>query len=370
MWDKVHKNLKPRFNNLFSLEANRLFAQRYQTRGVQNITLAKSLKTFRDAITVHPNKKPDDQMWRKVSSTTSKLLETIRPFMNGHLSIPESVRSSNALTVNQLTWSRSFYRYSFLPNNSKLRRKLQTGLYSFHLRVNITWPYENYHVVEPLVGMHFTSDYGQARFRLLHKFSPPVFLSTQYDDQCRLNIVTTVSGRSTQLDRLVNNLLQLSKSCSLHLAVSVFETQESNSITIRQKLTEQIGSDLTFGVIAAHGKFSRSAGINKAFEQVFDNDPTLVTDIDMIFDFEFIRRCQRYPLPRHRLYFPIVLSDFDPALESVTYGYYRSFGFGMVCLHPSDFQNIGGLSLSFHEWGQEDVDFVTRSTALGYEVFR
>ena len=61
-------------------------------------------------------------------------------------------------------------------------------------------------------------------------------------------------------------------------------------------------------------------------------------------------------------------SHFDPSFD--TSGYWREFGFGMVCIHPSDYFNIGGLSQKYKEWGEEDVAFADEVSHLGYELFR
>ena len=379
----------------------------YEQRKIKNLTLSRTINSAKSALAVHPNKNIGDQTWRKMA----KLSELIRRLL---MRIPEYSTSSVVVPRNNssITWvshdrhiSGTNLRKTFLPHTSALRTKLQYKLYNDYFNAdaksNISEEHQDkslhwirynkvYHAFEPLVGLHIhaENDYTllrdasftqgipdskvpvRAKSRLLHRFGSPVVLTNEYQDNCKLNIAVTLSGRLFQLERLSNNLVKLSKQCTLHLAMSVYETSESNVETVTDKLRALLSHRVTFGVTLATGSFSRSAGINKAFEEIVDDAPTLITDIDMVFDIEFLHRCQRYPFRRHRLYFPIVLSGFNQKYESISDGYWREFGFGMVCLYPSDYHNIGGLSESFKEWGEEDVDFVSKAAKVGYEIFR
>ena len=371
------------------------------------MTLSRSITSAKSALTIHPNKNIGDQTWRKLA----KLSELARRLL---MRIPEYSDPSKVVPRKNspITWvshdrkiSGTNIKKTFLPHTASLRTKLQFKLYNDYFNADaksnisqenqdksLHWIRYNqvYHAFEPLVGLHIhaENDYTlyrdasftkgipdtkvpvRAKSRLLHRFGSPVVLTNEYAASCKLNIAVTLFGRLFQLERIANNLVKLSKQCTLHLAMSVYETTDSNVETVTDKLRALLSHKVSFGVVLATGSFSRSAGINKAFEEILDDAPTLITDIDMIFDLEFLQRCQRYPFRRHRIYFPIVLSGFNPKYETHFDGYWREFGFGMVCLYPSDYHNIGGLSESYKEWGEEDVDFVSKTTKAGYEIFR
>lgn len=79
------------------------------------------------------------------------------------------------------------------------------------------------------------------------------------------------------------------------------------------------------------------------------------------------------------MYFPIVFSQYDPSFEddnpesmglnqihSSTFdiddsrGYWRFYGFGITSLYHSDLKRVGGMNLTIHGWGKEDVDLFDR----------
>ena len=40
-------------------------------------------------------------------------------------------------------------------------------------------------------------------------------------------------------------------------------------------------------------------------------------------------------------------------------GFWREYGFGMLGIYKSDFDNSGGFDMNLHGWGLEDVHLVT-----------
>ncbi|XP_046864138.1 uncharacterized protein LOC124458086 [Xenia sp. Carnegie-2017] len=101
------------------------------------------------------------------------------------------------------------------------------------------------------------------------------------------------------------------------------------------------------------------------------NDIMFFCDVDMYFDTAFLDRCRFYTEPGKMVYFPIVFSLYNPILihggsvknikESLrhneNHGYWRTYGFGMVCFYKNDFK---GMDLSIRGWGGEDVKHFRR----------
>ena len=419
MWPKVRLTKQNEIKYNQSLEANLLFAEDYDKRKIKRLPVSNSMSRARNALAIHPNKGTGEQSWR----VKMQLSNQIRSLL---LKISSISEQSISTKISNVTWTNHERKISgtnlgktYLPHASKMRTKLD---YKSYLKIleseakdrideqqestsgmKLAWDAmklefqsfrQIYHVVEPMVGLfiNIESSYKLDRAasfdpvalkkvpdssvptevtsRLLHRFSAPVQLSTKYADTCHLNFVLSVSGRLSQLERFSRNLAHMSDQCSFHVAISVYETAESNIGLVTTSLDAWLGTRITHSVIKAQGSFSRSAGLNAAFELIKDDNATLITDVDMVFDMNFVTRCQRYVLQRHRVYFPIVLSEFNPSYHSSVKGYWREFGYGMVCIHPSDYRNIGKLSESYKEWGEEDCDFVSRAAKSGYEVFR
>ena len=51
-------------------------------------------------------------------------------------------------------------------------------------------------------------------------------------------------------------------------------------------------------------------------------------------------------------------------------GYWRQFGFGIVCLYNSDLRRVGGFDTSIVGWGKEDVDLYEKFVASNLTIFR
>lgn len=366
----------------------------------------------RNALTIHPNKQPGEQTWR----VKMQLTEVIRKLMlkiSTLTSATTEATNTPGAHPRDITWVNHDKRISgqtlrkiYMPHASVHRFKLDYKQYQKILHDNaktrlgekdrdkqLIWSSyrQLYHVIQPLVGLHVHAEinyslHRAASFdkeasklipystvpvlvttRLLHRFGAPIQIDHTYKDTCRLTVATMVSGRMEQLERFAHNLAKLAGQCQLHLAIAVFDDDlELVHSSLKGWLTDKV----SLTVAKPSGRFARSLGLNAAMKTITDNTATLISDIDMMFDVDFIRRCQRYVLPRHRIYFPIVLSEFDSRHESTYSGYWRDFGYGMLCIHPSDYHNIGGMSESFQEWGDEDTDFVSRASKIGYEVFR
>lgn len=74
-----------------------------------------------------------------------------------------------------------------------------------------------------------------------------------------------------------------------------------------------------------------------------------------------------------QVYFPVVFSEFDPAvvygagvsapshfLVTRDSGYWRQFGFGIASAYRSDVEAAGGFNTAIRGWGKEDVDLFDR----------
>ena len=51
-------------------------------------------------------------------------------------------------------------------------------------------------------------------------------------------------------------------------------------------------------------------------------------------------------------------------------GYWRQFGFGIVCVYNSDLRRVGGFDTSIIGWGKEDVDLYEKFIKSNITIFR
>jgi len=51
-------------------------------------------------------------------------------------------------------------------------------------------------------------------------------------------------------------------------------------------------------------------------------------------------------------------------------GYWRQFGFGIVCVYNSDLRRVGGFDTSIVGWGKEDVDLYEKFIKSNVTIFR
>ena len=217
----------------------------------------------RNALAIHPNKGTGEQSWR----VKMQLSETIRFLL---LRISSVSEESTSTKVSNVTWTNHERRISgtnlgktYLPHTSKMRTKLD---YKNYLKVleseakdrideqqesasglKVNWRAmklefqsfrQIYHVVEPMVGLYINiessykldraASFDQAAMkkvpdssvptavtsRLLHRFSAPVQLNTEYANTCYLNFALSVSGRLSQLKRFSRNLAHMSDQCN------------------------------------------------------------------------------------------------------------------------------------------------------------
>ena len=103
------------------------------------------------------------------------------------------------------------------------------------------------------------------------------------------------------------------------------------------------------------------AGVAKAHAARADDPLLFFVDVDMTITTEFLHRCRNNAVAGARVYFPVVWSFYrgqSTPLQKSRYantGLWRESGFGMACMHASDFWSVGGFAKNLKGWGLEDV---------------
>ncbi len=150
---------------------------------------------------------------------------------------------------------------------------------------------------------------------------------------------------------------------------------------------------------------------NKSIKNTVSSNLLFFCDVDVLFNVQFLDLCRLNARQNKRVYFPILYSYYNSqlskrqeprmaSLDLITQrvnsveedpnlnitdieeldllidnqvGYWRDTGFGMVCLHDTDFWALGGFGDKFRAkngWGGEDVHLVRQFLKSSLEVHR
>ncbi|XP_065194288.1 chondroitin sulfate N-acetylgalactosaminyltransferase 1-like [Sycon ciliatum] len=251
--------------------------------------------------------------------------------------------------------------------------------------------------VQGLDGEFHYSGSGGAMYalRAARDFGPPVVVATETLNKygAHVHMVMPLSGRLDKLAFFLDTFLQVYASdSSLFLTIVYFgwEGMDEAQAMTQKKLAERHAQKPVYRFIRHEGKFSRGVGLQHG---AFSNDSWPVADpaatgsesalpdrksmllffidVDILFDEAALVRCRLLTERGRRVYYPIVFSQYNPEVayrhldeapelrdrteHNYTSGFWRSFGFGMACVHYADFNASGGFDLNIKGWGAEDV---------------
>jgi len=150
-------------------------------------------------------------------------------------------------------------------------------------------------------------------------------------------------------------------------------------------------------LIPINGTFSRGLGLQIGASHFSSDSLLFFCDIDVVFDTSFTPKCRANTVNGSRVYYPILFSQYHPNFDHVwsvkdhlsdpainllklqnssalrqtqrnqnhfqmheSIGYWRNYGFGLLCTYKNDFIASGGFDISIQGWGMEDVDLVDK----------
>ncbi|XP_063233384.1 chondroitin sulfate synthase 1 [Bacillus rossius redtenbacheri] len=210
-----------------------------------------------------------------------------------------------------------------------------------------------------------------------------------------INFILPLSGRADAFQRFVRVFeevcLQQNERVSLIVILYPSDTEPTSfnqSANIVRHLQRQYPQHRVV-LVQAYETFARAKALEVGSSQVTDDKEDLLffIDVDMVFTSGVLDTVRLNTVKGKRAYFPIVYSEFDPAMvydgnEHSTSrdhfsidentGYWRQFGFGIASIYRSDFRMVGGFDTSIHGWGKEDVDLYEKvvSAKNNLTVFR
>ncbi|RWS30891.1 chondroitin sulfate synthase 1-like protein [Leptotrombidium deliense] len=260
--------------------------------------------------------------------------------------------------------------------------------------------YYGYVKADPLEGVHYILDlfliyrkYNGKRMTVpvrrhayaIQNFAKIEIREMNVTDETRIvNIVVPLSGKLQPFKRFIQNFVRVhSEDPFVSLAIVLFpDTSEFQSELRETKLIIKklmdIGMPLKLAQLGGH--FARAAALQRG-SSLFESDELLFfVDVDMHLNSEVLRTVRSNTIKGRQIYYPIVLSQYNPSLvpfppntnisvDTIS-GYWRQYGFGIVSLYNSDLQAAGGLNVAIQGWGQEDVDLYVRFVHSNISIFR
>ena len=220
-----------------------------------------------------------------------------------------------------------------------------------------------------------------------------------------VNIIIPLKGRYETFRTFMSNL---EKVCLLNndpvsLLIILFSSEDAFGKQEDEKTMKHLDSyakrysSFELRLIFINGTFSRGLGLQIGASHFSSEALLFFCDIDVVFDTSFTRKCRANTVNSSSVYYPILFSEFHPNFERVwtlqdhlfnsilnmqkllnstsirqyqhlqnhfevadAKGYWRNYGFGLLCTHKGDFIASGGFDISIQGWGMEDVDLVAK----------
>ncbi len=194
--------------------------------------------------------------------------------------------------------------------------------------------------------------------------------------------LSNVHSRFAEFMKNYENLcLQVNENCRLNLVIygkDDYKIIESNLTEYKVRYPHA-----QFNLVSGVGKFSRGRALHQGIATLQESDLAFTCDVDMTIDRNFLNRCRRNTIQSRRIYFPAVFKYYDmdyvyrfeekPLFGydiSRKHGHWCTYGYGMLCIYKSDYDEIGGYDAKIEGWGGEDVKLADRVIKHGYEVMR
>lgn len=222
-------------------------------------------------------------------------------------------------------------------------------------------------------------------------------LPTSTRDLPTVNIILPLAGRLEAFTRYLANFERtvLLTNENVKLLIVYFHEKE-NPTKHKQILQSYINTYPRFDVKwkTVDGNFSRGLALQLGVAQFSDDSLLFFCDVDLAFDKEFLQRCRLNTALGKRVFYPIVFSQFNQNLltkskqeerfqkrqeNEIFYpddfkgnnGFWRQYGFGIMCVYGKDMNTVGGFDLKIKGWGMEDVLLYKKFlTIRKYDILR
>lgn len=220
-------------------------------------------------------------------------------------------------------------------------------------------------------------------------FAPLQVVSREMYDKSTewVNVVMPLKGRLESFSQFLATFMTIVRTDrNIFFTLVYFGSKGREEAKDMLESTAKEHNYTDFIVIEKEGNFTRGKGLLAGVETWRKGNVLLFfCDVDMYLKPHFFRKCRLNAAPSEKVYYPIVFSLYNPALvfsrseippleERLVvhrdYGFWRTFGFGMVCIYRSDFTFHRGFDGDINGWGWEDVQLYRKLLRTNLEVVR
>ncbi|KOB78645.1 Chondroitin sulfate synthase 1 [Operophtera brumata] len=238
----------------------------------------------------------------------------------------------------------------------------------------------------------------------------------------RIHFILPLAGRQEIFGRFLKNYeeIVLKSDEAVTLIVVLYLDSKSpldyqNAESLVNYYNEQYSKDIRV-IQMGTTVFSRGAALTEGMKQCKDEDLVSFIDVDMMFNYNTLRRIRINTIKYTQVYFPIVFSEYNPEvvngadfnkfadeviepdnlpasgkfmdsgetvktdreITNLKYskeitddsGYFRQYGFGILSIYKCDFNRVGGFDLNIKGWGLEDVQLFETLIKSNLTVYR
>ena len=203
-----------------------------------------------------------------------------------------------------------------------------------------------------------------------------------------IHFVLPLAGRFEIFQRFMQNFERtcLSAGEKVKLVVVLFKIAEDDPSDQIVNVVESYQTkypNVELKVLRAIGEFSRGLALDLGASQFSKDALLFFVDVDMYLTPGFLTRCRANTKRNAQVYYPIVFSQYNPdyvygseerttskLAVSKEAGFFRHYGYGIVCLYNADLGTVGGMDSSIIGWGMEDVDLYQKFVTSNITVFR
>ncbi|XP_041826222.1 chondroitin sulfate synthase 3-like [Melanotaenia boesemani] len=206
--------------------------------------------------------------------------------------------------------------------------------------------------------------------------------------QRKVHILVPVSGRYDTFSSFMENYEKvcLIPKQNVKLSIILVDSEGHEDRTKHLRLIKDYARKhprADVSVIPMTGNFSRGLALELGSSQLQNDTLLFFCDVDLVFSSDALQRCRENAVQGKQVYFPILFSQYNPKLVygekapkenkfvlTKKSGFWRDYGFGIMCIFKSDLLQTGGFDTSILGWGLEDVDLFTKVINSGLKVLR
>lgn len=256
---------------------------------------------------------------------------------------------------------------------------------------------QGYYRIDRMMGsqyeLFFRSEESRNIFehvQLFRPFAPLQLVQVQSYDKSNemVNLIVPLSGRIDTFRQFMDMFVErcIKQDGRVFLTVVYFGEEGKEEVKEILLNTAAAHDYEDYKLIERSDSFSRGVGLLAGAESWIDGNVLLFfCDVDISLKPGFLDRCRLNATPGSKVYYPIVFSLYNPSIvyakrdipsweEQLVLrrnsGFWRTFGFGMMCMYRTDFLFMRGFDTKIQGWGMEDVKLYQKLVQSNFNVIR